>query len=210
MKKRLLALLVLAAFALPVSAEVILTFGQNLRGDTIVATDDGTTTEITGTDIAVTVTEIEAGVITPFQALLDLDATSVGVANIGVLGVSERFDGTFSIESALCGAGNCLSGSFIGATFGFLDGASLTMSSAMPPSTLIFSSDIINDLITPRGMSFSFANVNPSVAVNGTTIRGFNSSVSGTFSAAAVPEPGPLALLGAGIFGLAFVLRRRK
>jgi hypothetical protein len=194
------------------SADVILTFGQVLRGDTIVATDDGTTTDITGTDIAVTVTEIEANSPSvPFAALLNLDATSTGPAQIGPLGIVEPFDGTFSITNALlCGAGNCLSGVFSGATFGFLGGASLTMSSAMPPGSLTFTSDVITELGLPRGLSFSFANVTPPVGFNGTTIAAFESSVSGTFSAALVPEPAPLALFSAGLFGLAFVGRRKK
>jgi hypothetical protein len=207
---RLFALALIVALALPARADVILTFGQNLRGDTIVATDDGTTTEITGTDIAITVTEIEANSpAVPFQALLNLDAISTGPAQVGPLGVVEPFDGTFSITSALCGAGNCLSGVFSGATFGFLGGASLTMSSAMPPGALTFTSDVITELGLPRGLSFSFANVNPPVSVDGTTIAAFDSSVSGTFSAALVPEPGTLALMGLGLLGLAYVGQRK-
>src|SRR5580765_7977531 len=205
MKKLILALFA-AALALPISAsaDVILTFGQSVNGDTITATDDGTTTTIIGIDVPITVTEILGPVVTPFAALLNLDATSTGPANVGPLGVIEPFSGTFEITSALCGAGNCLSGIFTSATFGFLGGASLTMAGAQPPGSLIFTSDVITELGLPRGMSFSFANVNPPVSVDGTTIAGFNSSVSGTFSAALVPEPASVLLFGVALLALAF------
>lgn len=206
--KRLVLALFLAALALPASADVILTFGQSGNGDTITATDDGTTTDITGTDVPITVTEILAGVSTPFAALLNLDATSTGPASVGPLGVIEPFSGTFEITSALCGAGNCLSGIFTGATFGFLNGASLTMAGAQPPGALSFTSDVITELSLPRGMSFSFANVNPPVHVDGTTIGAFNSSVSGTFSAT-VPEPASVLLFGIALAALAFVRRKK-
>jgi hypothetical protein len=210
--KKLLLALFLAALALPISAsaDVILTFGQAINGDTITATDDGTTTDIEGLNIPVTVTQILGPVVTPFLALLNLSAVSTGPAQVGPLGVIEPFDGDFTITSPLCGVGfNCLSGVFTGATFGFLNGASLTMASAQPPGSLIFTSDVITELNLPRGMAFSFANVNPPVSVDGTTIGAFTSSVSGTFSAAVVPEPASVLLFGIALLGLAFVRRRK-
>lgn len=210
MKKLILALFAAAALALPIAAyaDVILTFGQSGAGDTITATDDGTTTDITGVDVPVTVTEILAGVSTPFAALLNLSAASTGPAQSGPLGVAEPFDGNFTITSPLCGIGfNCLSGVFTGATFGFLNGASLTMASAQPPGALLFTSDVITELSTPRGMAFSFANVNPPVSVDGTTIAAFKSSVSGTFSAT-IPEPGSVLLFGIALVALALVRRK--
>lgn len=207
--KRLVLALFFAALALPASADVILTFGQSGNGDTITATDDGTTTDIEGLGIAVTVDQILAGISTPFAALLNLSAVSTGPAQVGPLGVIEPFDGNFTITSPLCGVGfNCLSGVFTGATFGFLNGASLTMASAQPPGSLVFTSDVITELSPPRGMAFSFANVNPPVSVDGTTIAAFNSSVSGTFSAT-VPEPGSVLLFGVALLALAFVTKRK-
>lgn len=207
MKKLILALFV-AALALPAYADVILTFGQSGNGDTIVATDDGTTTDIEGLNIPVTVDQILGAVTTPFAALLNLSAVSTGPAQVGPLGVIEPFDGNFTITSPLCGVGfNCLSGVFTGATFGFLNGASLTMASAQPPGSLVFTSDVITELSLPRGMAFSFANVNPPVSVDGTTIAAFNSSVSGTFSAT-VPEPGSVLLFGIALVALALVRRK--
>jgi hypothetical protein len=211
MKKLLLALLTATTFALPIAAyaDVILTFGQAINGDTITATDDGTTTDIEGLNIPVTVTQILGPVVTPFLALLDLSAVSTGPVQSGPLGVIEPFSGNFTITSPLCGIGfNCLSGTFTGATFGFLDGASLTMASAQPPGSLIFTSDVITELNLPRGMAFSFANVTPPVHVDGTTIGAFTSSVSGTFSAAVVPEPASVLLFGVALLALAFVRRR--
>jgi hypothetical protein len=62
----------------------------------------------------------------------------------------------------------------------------------------------------PRAISLSFANVTPPISINNTTLGSFVGTVSGDFSANAIPEPVSLAILGTGLLGLAFVRRARQ
>jgi len=200
--------------AAPAGATVILTFGQNDSGDTITGANNGAgTTTISGTNISVTITQIDAGNVTPFSALFTLSATSIGAATGGGGFVTQEFNGSFCITSAAgCGGTNYLSGNFTDATFG--TGASLTMSGAEPPGSVSFTSSVITDLDLPRGMSFSFANVNPLLHIVNGSIASFHSSVSGTLSANETthenPEPMTLGLLGIALGGLAFAQRRGR
>ena len=199
------------AFAHPVSAATILTFGQTGGGSPITATNNGAgSTTIAATDVAVTITGIIEGAVVPVDALFTLDASSVGAAQLVAGQVLQSFSGNFSIVST-DGTINYLSGIFVDAVFG--SGASLTMSAAEPPGSLTFTSDVISaaNLGLDRGMSLGFANVTPAASISNGSLGSFHSSVSGTFSANAnkVPEPITLSLVGLGLAGVA-ARRRRK
>ena len=105
-------------------ANTILTFGQSSGSNTITGTQAAGTTTITGTNVGVVITQIDAAVVTPLAAFLNLTMTSVAPAVVTSGNVEQRYTGTFTITSGSGGSGtNYLSGSFTDSTFGAIGGA---------------------------------------------------------------------------------------
>jgi hypothetical protein len=194
-------------FHAPAYATVILSFGQSASNQAITATENGaqTATTLSAVDVPIGITQIENGVAT--NAFFDLSASSNGSAVPILGGTAQKFSGSFSINSAANNTGtNFLSGTFTDVTFGTGPGGALSVGA--PPDALVFTSAVITTLDLPAAIGLGFANVLPAFTQVGDSIGSFTSSVSGTFSASAVPEPVSLALLCTGLAGLVFVKRR--
>ena len=190
----------------------ILTFGQQGQANTITGTRVGNATSLNATNVAITVSQIDAAMGTPFNAFLTFDFDSTGAAVAIGPNIAQTFSGDFCITSlANCGGVNYLSGDLIDIAFGA--NAAFTLSASTPPNgNVIFTSDVIANLDPNRGASLSFANVTPLLAIVNGTIDSFTSSVSGTFSAdvGVVSEPETFALLLMGLLAVGIATRRRK
>jgi hypothetical protein len=204
--------------SLPVRAAIILTFGQTSNGPTMSATNNAadTSTTITGTNIAILISQF-AGGGAPLPGFLNFDLISSAPATLLLGQILQPYTGTVSFSSLAGGAGvNYLSVVFTDFVFGTDAGSSLTLSASEPPGQVAFTSDVlsVDTLDTPRAISFAFADVTAPAAIIGTTLRGFTSSISGTVSAAVAPqqtiiEPSSSAVLGVGICAIGVLVRRR-
>lgn len=211
-----LAFLAVAVVA-PARAGVVLAFSQNGTGNTttFTANGTGTATTISDTNAVVSISAIAGASVVPFNADFNLSAHSTSPVST-VLGISQHFSGTFSFTSGINGTGtNYLSGSFNDVLLGNGGGTFLVLGASTPPSTdVVFTSDVISAplLGEPRSLALAFTAVSPTVSVDNQTLNSATASVSGNFSATAVPEPSSFvtALVGIGAISLNAIRRRRR
>lgn len=205
MKSLTLAAL-LCLTAAPAWAGNIVTFAQTSGVNTLTATVNGadTQTTLTVTDAAVTIGSLVSGP-PPATVFLDFSAHSIDPAATLGSAVIQHYSGSFCLSSGTgCTGVDVLSGTFTDAAFGGLGGPGLTVNVNDPPDTLSLSSSLIPvaDLVPPTAFSLGFTNLDPLLAILGSTLAPFTASFAGTVSASKVSEPATLALLGLALIAM--------
>ena len=213
MKKLLLttALASVAALAaIPANATLITSFAQESLTNTVTATDNGTTTNITIP--AGTLVTLGGGIFNVSGASMELTATSIDAATMVGAQIIQHYSGSFCVSSGSGCTGNFLSGTFTDAAFGANGGPGLTVNVNNPPESLTLSSNVLpaSELIPPSSFNLTFVNLSPALGIDGSTIAAFAASFTGDVSASAVPEPASLGLLASGALALGFLRRKPR
>lgn len=201
-----------AMFAMPANAVLIASFSQNPSLiPTVNATDNGTQTSIVVDDAS---TFVSTGAFTG-NTIFNFNANSIDpVTTIGPA-LLQHYNGTFCFTSAVnCGGTNYLSGAFSDAAFGAAGGPGLIVNVNNPPDSLSLTSSVIpsNELQSPSTFNITFADLNPVLHVDGSTIAAFTADFAGNISASTVStiEPTSIAILGAGLIGFGMVRMRKR
>jgi MYXO-CTERM domain-containing protein len=213
MKKLLYATAGLLALAtVPANATLLTGFSQESLNNTVVATDNGTVTNISVA--AGTLVTLGGGLFNVAGASFELSATSIDSA-VNISGeIVQHYSGSFCVSSVAGCGGNFLSGTFTDAAFGAAGGPGLTVQVSNPPENLTLSSNVIpaGELLPPSSFNLTFVNFSTPLVIDGSTIGAFDASFTGDVSsnAVAASEPASLGILGLGLLGIGMVAHRRR
>ena len=194
-------------------AELLLNFSQTSGSNTITGLKTSDTGfSITGTDVAISITQIDpaTALATPISAYLNLTMNSTAAAGtVGGVVDYQNFSGTFTLTSGPGGSGiNYLSTTALTVSAVGQSGAYNFVLGSLP-GAVAFSSDVFATMPAPQNLSLQLGNVLPGYGLTGNSLSNFSASITGTASAGAVPEPASIVAALIGLTILAPMGRRR-